>query len=74
MTAIALIPARGGSKRVKGKNIRELAGHPLIAYTIRAARDSGRFEKVLVSSDDTETLDIAVRYGSDVQAVHFMLG
>ena len=65
MSSIALIPARGGSKRVVGKNIRELAGHPLIAYTISAALDSGCFEKVLVSSDDTETLEIAHRYGAD---------
>ena len=65
MTAIALIPARGGSKRVVGKNIRHLAGHPLIAYTICAALDSGVFEKVLVSSDSTEILDIAARYGAD---------
>jgi len=65
-SAIALIPARGGSKRVKGKNIRTLNGHPLLAYTICAARDSGCFEKVLVSSDDTQTLEIAAKYGADV--------
>lgn len=63
--AIALIPARGGSKRVPGKNTKLLAGHPLLAYTICAALDSGCFEKVLVSSDDTKTLDIAARYGAD---------
>lgn len=66
MTAIALIPARGGSVRVKKKNIRELNGHPLIAYTISAALESGCFEKVLVSSDDLETLTIATDYGADV--------
>lgn len=65
MTAIALIPARGGSKRVPGKNIRKLNGHPLIAYTIRAAIDSGVFQKVLVSSDDMETLQVAASYGAD---------
>lgn len=66
MTAIALIPARGGSVRVPRKNIKPLNGHPLIAYTIRAAIDSGCFEKVLVSSDDKETLGIAADYGADV--------
>lgn len=65
MPNIALIPARAGSKRVPFKNIRELAGHPLLAYTISAALDSGCFEKVLVSSDDASTLDIAARYGAD---------
>lgn len=65
MSAIALIPARGGSKRVPGKNIKLLDGRPLISYTISAALDSGCFEKVLVSSDDTTTLDIAARYGAD---------
>lgn len=65
-SAIALIPARGGSKRVPKKNIRPLNGHPLIAYTICAAKDSGCFKKVLVSSDDTETLEIATGYGADV--------
>lgn len=65
MSAIALIPARGGSKRIPNKNIRELHGHPLIAYTIAAALESGCFEKVLVSSDDTTTLEIAAQYGAD---------
>lgn len=66
MTAIALIPARGGSKRVPKKNIRPLNGHPLIAYTIRAALQSECFDRVLVSSDDLETLEIASAYGADV--------
>lgn len=65
MPSIALIPARGGSKRVVGKNTRHLAGHPLIAYTIRAALESGCFEKVLVSSDSTKTLALAAYYGAD---------
>lgn len=65
MSNIALIPARGGSKRIPGKNTRDLAGHPLIAYTICAALDSGTFHKVLVSSDDKETLSIAASYGAD---------
>ena len=66
MSAIALIPARGGSVRIPKKNIKLLNGHPLIAYTIRAALESDCFEKVLVSSDDTETLRISSEYGADV--------
>lgn len=62
---VALIPARGGSKRVPGKNIRLLSGFPLIAYTIAAARQSGQFDLILVSSDDTQTLSIASAYGAD---------
>jgi len=49
---IALIPARGGSKRVPGKNVRPLAGHPMLFYTIAAARESGIFSGIYVSSDD----------------------
>ena len=63
-SVVALIPARAGSKRVPGKNIRELAGHPLLAYTIRAAIDSGVFDEVIVSSEDTDTLTMAADYGA----------
>lgn len=63
---LAVIPARGGSKGVPGKNIRELAGEPLIAYTIMAARESGIFSKIVVSTDSGEIADIAVRYGAEV--------
>jgi CMP-N,N'-diacetyllegionaminic acid synthase len=65
-TAIALIPARSGSKRVPDKNIRLLAGHPVIAYTIAAARQSGIFPAVLVSTDSEQYADIARKYGADV--------
>jgi N-acylneuraminate cytidylyltransferase len=65
-SAIALVPARGGSERVPGKNVRPLAGHPLIAYTIAAARASGVFETVLVSTDSSEIADVARRYGGEV--------
>jgi len=62
---IALIPARSGSKRVPGKNVRELAGHPLLAYTIQVAKDSGLFgEHIYVSSDSDEYLAIAEKYGA----------
>jgi len=65
-TAIALIPARSGSKRVTGKNIRLLRGHPMIAYTIRAAIDSGIFKRVVVSTDSPQYAEIARHYGAEV--------
>lgn len=61
---IAFIPARAGSKRIKNKNIRELKGHPLIAYTIQSAIDSGIFDDIYVSSDSDEILDISEYYGA----------
>jgi N-acylneuraminate cytidylyltransferase len=64
--AIALIPARAGSKRVPGKNIRRLAGHPVIAYTIAAARESGIFDDVIVSTDSEDYAAIARHYGASV--------
>lgn len=63
---IALIPARGGSKRVPGKNIRSLAGYPLVAYTIAAARQSQVFQRILVSTDSPEIAKIAQTYGAEV--------
>lgn len=65
-TALALIPARSGSKRVTGKNIRLLGGHPMIAYSIRAAIDSGVFQRVVVSTDSAEYAEIARHYGAEV--------
>jgi CMP-N,N'-diacetyllegionaminic acid synthase len=59
------IPARGGSKRLARKNLRELAGKPLIAYSIEAARESG-FAEVYVCTEDQEIADVAVRYGAIV--------
>jgi N-acylneuraminate cytidylyltransferase len=66
VNAVALIPARGGSVRVPGKNTLPLAGHPLIAYSIVPARDSGLFTSVVVSTDTGEIADIARHYGADV--------
>ncbi|ELR98067.1 acylneuraminate cytidylyltransferase family protein [Gloeocapsa sp. PCC 73106] len=63
---IALIPARGGSKRVPGKNIRTLEGHPLIAYTIAAATRSQIFTRIIVSTDSPEIASIAQDYGAEV--------
>ncbi len=64
--AVALIPAREGSTRVPGKNVRALAGHPLIAYTIAAARESGVFDAVVVSTDGEQIAEIARHYGAEV--------
>jgi CMP-N,N'-diacetyllegionaminic acid synthase len=65
-SVIALIPARSGSERVPGKNVRPLAGHPLVAYAIATAREAGIFERVVCSTDSTEIADVARRYGADV--------
>ena len=65
-SAVALIPARHGSRRVPGKNVRPLQGHPAIAYTIAPALDSGVFESVIVSTDSEEIADVARHYGAEV--------
>lgn len=65
-SVVALIPARGGSKRVPGKNIRALGGHPLIAYTIAPAVQSGVFDAVVVSTDSDDIAAIARHYGAEV--------
>ena len=65
-TVVALIPARSGSKRVPDKNIRSLAGHPLIAYSIAAALQSKIFKTVIVSTDSERYADIARHYGAEV--------
>jgi CMP-N-acetylneuraminic acid synthetase len=63
---VALIPARAGSRRVPNKNVRSLAGHPLLAYTIAAALDSGVFGDVIVSTDSNQIADLARGYGAEV--------
>jgi N-acylneuraminate cytidylyltransferase len=65
-SAVALVPARAGSQRVPGKNVLPLAGQPLIAYTIAAARESGVFGEVVVSTDSEEIAAVAQRYGASV--------
>jgi len=64
--AIAIIPARGGSKRIPRKNIKDFFGKPLIAYSIETALASKLFEKVIVSTDDQEIAEIARQYGAEV--------
>lgn len=66
MKNIAIIPARSGSKGLPDKNIRPLNGVPLMAYTIRAALDSGMFEHVMVSTDSEEYARIAKQWGAEV--------
>jgi pseudaminic acid cytidylyltransferase len=66
MGNICIIPARGGSKRIPRKNIKEFLGIPIIAYSIQAALDSGLFDEVMVSTDDLEIADIAKKYGAKV--------
>ncbi len=63
---ICTICARGGSKGVKNKNIRNLAGKPLIAYSLKQAKDCGLFDLIAVSSDSQEILSIARLYGADI--------
>ncbi len=65
-SCVALIPARSGSKRVIDKNIRKLGRHPLIAYTIAAARESGVFTDIIVSTDSQKYADVARQYGAEV--------
>jgi CMP-N,N'-diacetyllegionaminic acid synthase len=65
-SAVAFVPARSGSERVPHKNVRPLAGHPLLAYAIATAVQSDRFERVVVSTDSEETAEIASWYGADV--------
>jgi CMP-N,N'-diacetyllegionaminic acid synthase len=67
--AVAFIPARSGSKRVADKNVAVLAGHPLIAYTIAAARASGVFDAVIVSTDSPRYAAIARHYDAEVPAL-----
>ena len=64
--AVALVPARAGSERVTNKNIRPLAGHPLIAYSIAAARQSSCLQAVVVSTDSPDIARIAEHYGAEV--------
>tara|TARA_B100001059_G_scaffold53051_1_gene47063 strand:- start:1936 stop:2619 length:684 start_codon:yes stop_codon:yes gene_type:complete len=63
---LAIIPARGGSKRIQKKNIKLFHGKPIISYSILTAISSGLFERVIVSSDDDKIIDISKKYGAEV--------
>ena len=64
--SIAIIPARGGSKRIPRKNIKPFMGKPVMAYSIEAAIESGIFSEVMVSTDDPEIAEVAVKWGANV--------
>lgn len=66
MRRIAIIPARGGSKRIPRKNVKDFLGKPIISYAIEGAISSNLFEEVMVSTDDKEIADIALQYGASV--------
>ena len=66
MSNICIIPARGGSKRIPRKNIKNFLGKPILAYSIEAALNSGLFDEVIVSTDDKEIADISLSYGASV--------
>jgi pseudaminic acid cytidylyltransferase len=66
MTCVAIIPARGGSQRIPLKNIRLFHGRPIIEYSIKAAQDSGLFQRVFVSTDHPGISSVAYRAGADV--------
>lgn len=66
MSSIAIIPARGGSKRIPRKNVKPFFGKPMLVWSIEAAQRSGLFSDVVVSTDDDEIADVAIRYGAKV--------
>ena len=66
LTVLGLVPARGGSKGVPGKNVRPLAGHTLLEYTVRAARDSGVIDRIILSTDSLEIADAGRLAGLEV--------
>ncbi|TGK17255.1 pseudaminic acid cytidylyltransferase [Leptospira fluminis] len=66
MANLAIITARGGSKRIPRKNIKEFRGKPILSYAIEAAKSSGLFEEVIVSTDDEEIAGVARKYGATV--------
>ena len=66
MSNIAIITARGGSKRISKKNIKEFMGKPMLAYAIQAASDSKIFDEVMVSTDSEEIAEVAKKYGAKV--------
>jgi len=63
---VAIIPARGGSKRIPRKNIKSFAGLPIIAYSIKAAQESELFDRIIVTTDDDEIADVARNFGAEI--------
>lgn len=70
---LCVIPARGGSKRIPRKNIREFRGKPIIAWSIEAALQSCCFDQIIVSTDDLAIADIAVSYGALMHLLYVLL-
>ena len=66
MAMIAVITARGGSKRIPRKNIKDFLGKPIISYSIESALNSKLFDEVMVSTDDNEIAEVAKKYGANV--------
>lgn len=66
MSAVAIIPARGGSKRIPDKNIKIFAGKPIIAYSIEVAKASGLFDRVIVSTDSERIAEVSKAYGAEI--------
>lgn len=66
---IALIPARGNSKRIKNKNIKDFCGKPIIAYAIKLALESKLFDKVFVSTDSKDIANISIKYGASIHSL-----
>jgi len=63
---LCVIPARGGSKRIPRKNIRLFAGKPIMVWSIQVAQESGLFDRIMVSTEDAEIADVAIRYGAEI--------
>lgn len=66
MSIVAIITARGGSKRIPKKNIKYFMGKPMLAYAIEAAKDSGIFDEIMISTDSEEIADVARKYGAEI--------
>ena len=66
MSVLGLVPCRGGSKGIPRKNVREVAGEPLLAHTVRASRDAERVDRTIVSTDDAEIKEAALEAGAEV--------
>ena len=66
MSAICIIPARGGSRRIKRKNIKDFLSHPIISYSILCAKACSVFDRVVVTTDDAEIASVAESYGADI--------